>query len=467
MEYAFRVFAAIYNHQVVDDGRHQESKTFLYGGPVPDGSRAVRIPALYKPRPDVEPPPRPSIVRYADEDFCLFHGLDPETNEPDWLAEIFEWLSGGHERGISGRDSVGRVPESQMIFSRAGLLPSKPQAALHMAWLEHALRDSKEASALPKAPSPMPDADHLVVSSHDVDFYFTGRRSAFHRLFKNLAISMLVYKSWGYFHSNLAMILKALRGERVGDYLPGLMSRMEQSACRSTFFVVPVHGHRRDPNYALLKLAPRIQEARGRGFSVELHGSYSSVIENRELAPEVHALEQITGTKILGSRQHWLRFDRQETLFRTVEEAGLVFDSSLGFSGTVGFRNGACFAFPPYDFKQERPHNFLEIPLAIMDGSLVELSLTTGEPAQRLAEQVLNESRKRGWGGISILWHNPLEALSVPDETNQIFWSLLEKQKQFREKWVTTDEFLSLSLPRYHNAGLLRNVKVDSLSSIA
>jgi hypothetical protein len=72
----------------------------------------------------------------------------------------------------------------------------------------------------------------------------------------------------------------------------------------------------------------------------------------------------------------------------------------------------------------------------------------------------LSESRKYGWGGISILWHNPLEALSVPDEINEVFWKCAAQRQEFQERWVSSDEFLALSLQRYQNAGLLTEVKI-------
>jgi hypothetical protein len=460
--YAFRVFAAIYNYHVVDGEANQEARTLFYGNaPSLSGvSNGLQVPARYTPRTLNGPLASLSKIPFAGEDFYLFHGVDPSTGRADWFGEIFEWLSSSHERDIPVRDSVGRIPNPQMIFDRAGLPPWKPQAALQMAWLEHSLRNARSEEALPKAPSPVADANHLVVCSHDVDFYFTNRRNALVRLVKNLGISWLVYRSSSYLQSTFEMIGKLLAGNRVGEYLPSLMARMERHGARSTFFIVPVHGHRRDPNYTLAKLVPQIREALKKGFPVEIHGSYESIIENRTLLPDSEALQRATGKKALGSRQHWLRFDDHEKLFQAIEEAELLFDSSLGFPETVGFRNGACFAFPPYDFQNERPHNFLEIPLAIMDGSLVELSRSSGEAPQNLAQRVLGESRKRGWGGISVLWHNPVEALSVPKEINQIFWDCLEARNQFQEKWVSTDQFLSLCLPRYQNAGLLQNARL-------
>src|SRR5208282_3339499 len=99
-------------------------------------------------------------------------------------------------------------------------------------------------------------------------------------------------------------------------------------------------------------------------------------------------------------------------------------------------------------------YDFLEIPLAIMDGSLVEQSRATNQSPQVLTDRVLAESRNRGWGGISILWHNPIEALAVPESVNQVFWNCASSKDTFQEKWISTDDFFSLCLHRYREAGL-------------
>src|SRR5262249_52600111 len=170
---------------------------------------------------------------------------------------------------------------------------------------------------------------------------------------------------------------------------------------------------------------------------------------------EANLLSQKVGAAPRANRQHWLRFESQRTLFREVENAGMLADSSLGFPETTGFRNGASFAFPPYDFERERPHEFLEIPLALMDGGLEAESRMTGAQPQRIADEVLANSRTLGWGGISLLWHNPIEPLSVPQSINDVFWQCADKRHAIRESWLTFDQFLALALPRYRQAGLL------------
>lgn len=461
--YAFQVFAAIYGYRVVAS-RAPNAIRCIYGetSHASRESDVFQVPARYRLRAVSQPAHCAVKRRYAEEELCLFYGVDESTGNPDWLGEIFEWLSSSSEMRAARRDAVGRVPFSESVFSRHRLSPRKPYANLLMAWMQNALSGRSSVEELPQAPSPVPGVEHLVVSSHDLDFYYSDRTSVLLRLIKNLGISWSLYRSWSYFAANAAMLCKVLGGKRVGDYLPALLDAGKQYRFQSTLFVVARHGHRRDPDYDIRDTTPRLQEAAKRGFGVALHGSYSSVIEIGDLAPEIAALERAVGKSVRGGRQHWLRFDQPERLFECVERARLLFDSTLGFSDTAGFRNGASFAFPPYDFRNERPHNFLEIPLALMDGNIEADSRTSGEPGRAIAHEVLRESRKYGWGGIAALWHNPIEALSVPSEINQIFWDCVKSQEEFHEQWISAEQFLTSSLHRYQDAGLLKGVRLDA-----
>src|SRR5215813_9987211 len=243
MGYAFRVFAAIYGHRVVERGN--EALRCFYGRRQPKGSNVFHIPALYR----LEQGLRKSDFakhKYAAREFFLLHGIDAATGRPDWLAEIFLWLSSAYEDGISARDDIERIPYSETVFSRSGVSPFKPHAALLMAWMENALRCG-EREALVKAPSPMDGVEHFVVCSHDVDFYFTDRVSALVRMVKNLGIALSGYRSWSYFADNIRMMTQLPAGKRVGDYLPALVEAGSLHKFQSTVFAVARHGHRRDP----------------------------------------------------------------------------------------------------------------------------------------------------------------------------------------------------------------------------
>jgi hypothetical protein len=461
--YAFQVFAAIYDHPIADPRSGVASRCCFYGKTRPKLTHAnsFHIPALYRDIRFDREPRAFEKRRYSDVDLYLSFGTDALSKSPDWLGEIFLWLSSSYEMNISVRDSLGRIPYSETVFSRSGLSATQPHATLLMAWMENALFGEERGEALLKAPSPVSGVEHLVVCSHDIDFYFVGLPPALVRVIKNLAIALLS-PSWPYFLDSLKMIRQLLRGSPVGDYIPLLLESAQQCGFRSSFFVVPRRGHRRDPAYLLPQIAPRLWEAQRNGFSVELHGSYRSVIEDRSLAAEAQTLANHVREAPIGNRQHWLRFRSHQELFAEIANANMVADSTLGFPDMVGFRNGASFAFPPYDFAEEKPHRFLEVPLVLMDGSLEMASRSLHIPPQLLAEEVLEESRKRGWGGIAILWHNPMEPLSTTTEINKVFWNCTKKQNEHKEKWMSLREFLACSVARYQQAGLLEGMQVES-----
>jgi hypothetical protein len=460
--YALQVFAAIYNYRFVDGPIDVPALICAYGVAAEKCStETFCIPTRYKARPVGEAASQGIRSRFRGEELFLFHGIDEPAGLPDWPGEIFEWLTTSYELEASERDSVGRIPFSASVFARAKISPRKPYASILMAWLQSEIL-KREPGTAPAAPSVSPDADHLVVSSHDVDFYWVRSASAITRLAKNLGIAVKLYKSRQHLRDTASMLRDVLAGRRAGDYMPALLHAGERWNFRSTLFVVARHGHRRDPDYRLADLHQRLIEARESGFDVQLHGSYSSIVESGSLAAEAQELASVMGKPTLGGRQHWLRFDSHEKLFASIAAAGLVYDSTMGFSDTVGFRSGASFAFPPYNFENEAPFDFLEIPLVLMDGSLEAAARASGEVPVALANEVLLESRRWGWGGVSALWHNPIEPLSVPSAINDVFWRCVAQQDRHREKWISANDFMERSLNRYQNAGLLKGVRLDA-----
>jgi hypothetical protein len=453
MGYAFRVFAAIYGYEVVGRDRRGSSLLFFYGGHGRGNPR--HIPARYVLRGPRDPAPPPATSSYANEEIYLFHGRDEASGNPDWLAEIFQWLSATEELGIRVRDAVGRIPYAQSIFARHKISPLRPHVSLIMAWLQNFIAGQEGSENLPAAPSPLPGVKHLVVSSHDIDFYFAGRWGSLVRVVKNLGVAVLATRSYPFFKDSLRQLYRIARGERVGDFLPELLKRSHDDGFSSTFFVLVRRQHRRDANYTPQQIFHRLRDIPKSGSSIALHGSYRSIVENSDLDSEVGVLETQMGERPVGSRQHWLRFDEAEKLFANVDRAGLQYDSSWGWADQLGFRNGAAFAFPPYDFTREQAHDFLSIPLVIMDQGLQIARRESAERAANLAETVLEQSRRWGWGGVSVLWHNPVEPLSTCDDVNKIFWRQVRNKAQQQERWISAEEFMQISLGRYQAAGLL------------
>ena len=458
ISYAFRVFAAIHGHEVVDQDGGKRSLCCKYGGRGKQSGRSscFHIPSRYVLRRTQDPPPPAEPYSYAGEQCYLFYGRDEISGKPDWLGEIFEWLSSAAEMSATSRDSIGRIPYNQSFFGRHSISPVRPSASFLMSWFENSLTKLGGPEDLPPAPSPMPGASHLVVCSHDIDFYFVGRWGALLRFVKNMGIAVFVYRSQSFLRDNLRLLFELARGTRVGDFLPPLLKACRELGFSSTFFVLVRHQHRRDANYTLEQIVPRLREIPKSGSSIGLHSSYQGVVENGDWNSEVAALEAGIGERPLGGRQHWLRFDRHEKLFANIEQARFLYDSTLGFSDKVGFRNGASFAFPPYNFEREEPYGFLVIPLVVMDSALVLDALSCRGQAAKLAATVLQESRRWSWGGCALLWHNPIDPTGVPDKVNRIFWELAKARAQHQECWMSAEKFLTISRARYERAGLLK-----------
>ena len=94
-----------------------------------------------------------------------------------------------------------------------------------------------------------------------------------------------------------------------------------------------------------------------------------------------------------------------------------------------------------------------------MDGALQSAALSAKKRPQDIADRILVASRELGWGGVSVLWHNPMEPIQVPPEINQVFWNCAGQRGKYAEKWMSAEDFLASVLPRYHGAGLLQKVR--------
>lgn len=188
-------------------------------------------------------------------------------------------------------------------------------------------------------------------------------------------------------------------------------------------------------------------------MEIGLHGSYTSLDQPDGLEREMGVMWR-HGFNAAGGRQHWLRYT-MERLIPAVERAGMEYDSSIGWSTTLGFRAGACFAFPPYDFSREAPAGFLELPLIAMDQALRPGEGIDGEPSRKLAD-MLAWSRRLGWGGVSLLWHPVAFGTGwLPAEVGETFWRLAEEGTRCGDQWVKACDFVHRARSRFVQTGLL------------
>ena len=107
-----------------------------------------------------------------------------------------------------------------------------------------------------------------------------------------------------------------------------------------------------------------------------------------------------------GGRHHFLRW-QTPTSFRLWDDAGLSYDSTLGFAEAPGFRCGVCHPFRTFDLAARRELNLVERPLIVMDASL-QRHQYMGLSARKALDVILELRRatERMSGEFVILWHN-------------------------------------------------------------
>jgi hypothetical protein len=456
LEYAFRLFCAIYGHEpVIGDERYQSSDVTLTYTENAHPRNVVCLTNGYAVRPMYQPAPYPKPFVQNREKTVLFYSSSC-GREPDWLAEIFEWVSCADEYSVRQRDSVGRVPFAASYVGRHDLDTGRPYAAVAMAFLQGAITRRKPQCWL-KPQSPSPSAQHFLINTHDVDFLPGRRADSCYQLSKNALISLLLYKSAKVAAAQMKAAMAVILGARDPlDQIPFLADEERSQQATASYYFLCRKEHRRDSNYSINEsttVSLMHSLADSGQMEVGVHGSYRSMDQPDGLAAEFDQVRKL-GFHPIGGRQHWLRFTIPQ-LVQAVRRAGAAYDASIGWPDNPGYRAGACFAFPPYDFEQEAPAPFLEIPLVVMDRAALGSRSNHGAGPDAVLE-VLASSRRYGWGGISVLWHpTAFGGGQYPAELGDFFWNLLDSRGQRAETWSSAASFVGDVWQRYKDAGLL------------
>lgn len=195
--------------------------------------------------------------------------------------------------------------------------------------------------------------------------------------------------------------------------------QLEQSFdVNSTIFVLPEPAgetHYSDPPYRLTDkiqcdlssrtVASLLDDISSQGFEIGLHASWYSYSNSEYLKQEKRYLEDTLNENIESVRHHWLHFDPRITP-SVQHEAGLKFDSTLGFNRNVGFRRGTSYPWTLRDIESGTDTDVLEIPLIVQDNGLLRqsgLGLSNSLTLDYI--RLLTRRVKEVGGVLTLLWH--------------------------------------------------------------
>ncbi|MEO1623575.1 MAG: polysaccharide deacetylase family protein [Bacteroidota bacterium] len=220
---------------------------------------------------------------------------------------------------------------------------------------------------------PLPKRASVFRMSHDIDelvkfeAWWRIWRSSLGMIWRRQSPAKMIRLWQSYWRS---------RGDGVRDPYDtyGWMLKQEEDFQKVLYLHVGGQ-HKFDSPYSLDH--PQVQRirqlCRERAYIIGVHPSYEAAVDASLLAAEKTHLEEWLGKTVTYSRQHYLRFGWPETP-DILEAAGIEEDSSLGFAHRIGFRCGTAFPYHLYNFREERPYRFREVPMSLMDVSLFRQS---------------------------------------------------------------------------------------------
>lgn len=193
-----------------------------------------------------------------------------------------------------------------------------------------------------------------------------------------------------------------------------IMDLSDQHGLTSAFYFICGRTSNMDADYepehpAIRRLMRRIHE---RGHEIGLHPSYGTYQKPELIAQEARRLRAVLAEEKIqqneiGGRMHLLRWEQPTTL-RAWADAGMVYDSTLGYADRPGFRCGTCFEYPAFDPVAGRVLKLRVRPLVVMECSVIApryLGLGFGGEASKKINCLKNVCVSVG-GCFTLLWHN-------------------------------------------------------------
>ena len=327
----------------------------------------------------------------------------------DIFGSAFFMLSRYEEACPVERDAHDRFPASASVARNAGFL-ERPIVNEYLEVLWACL-----TRLFPKIERRR--RNYRAVISHDVDRMFTTRNAAWRTVLRN---------SIGDLTRRTDLVLAARRiyskfHSSQGDYryeptntFDFIMDCSEPRGIESAFYWIAQNGtHELDADYSLDMpwIRHLLKHISDRGHELGLHGSYNSYNRPGQIKAELDKLVTVSNSVGVnqaswGGRQHYLRWEAGST-WQNWDDAGLCYDSTLGYPESAGFRCGICYEYPAFNLLQRERLKLRERPLVAMEVSLLSdayMGLSSKQVLDRI--ELLANNCRRFAGDFTLLWHN-------------------------------------------------------------
>lgn len=153
-----------------------------------------------------------------------------------------------------------------------------------------------------------------------------------------------------------------------------------------------------------INIREMIREIASRGHEIGIHGTLESSEDPVAMSGSIGRLNDICEKPVSGIRQHYLKYHIPVTT-KIQQNSGIQYDASLGFAEQIGFRNSYALPFRLYDFENGQAFDIWQIPLNVMDVTLLGYMEIPVEEILEAIRPILAEVSRFG-AIIAMLWHN-------------------------------------------------------------
>jgi hypothetical protein len=246
-----------------------------------------------------------------------------------------------------------------------------------------------------------------IIPTHDIDEI--QRFSGFKKTLRTILEDIYYYRSIISFIYSIKFFLISLFNPHKDIYLQSIYKLIEISKkngfISEFYFMGADSGNNNDGYNCNSEILKKVySEIETNNMVIGLHGGYLTFNDFNVLYKEKQRLECAINKSIKHNRQHFLRFNIENT-FEVLEKSNIFFDTSLGYAEEEGFRCGTCHPYHPYNFKKDESYKIIERPLIVMDVTLSSYKSYNEKEALDSIQQ-LYERCKVVEGDFIILWHN-------------------------------------------------------------
>jgi hypothetical protein len=354
----------------------------------------IRKSWMYEPSGGLQGVVPEFIVPFAAERDCggpLFQAINRDRVEcsVDLLLSVLLMLSRWEESIATDHDSHGRFASKQSIAFKEGFL-ERPVVDEYGLAFEQALKflhpgwNLAERTLRAKVSH---DADHVGIPYQGKNVLRHIAHRDAHNAWREI---------WGWLPEREPVDLGAVRE---------IVSVTREHKLDSAVYWMASPPSVRDSGYdpRHRKIRRVIDWLREQGVECGVQPGYSTFRSPERLRREVNVLRDILGEGPLGGRQHYLRWCLDTWIHW--EMCGLAYDSTLSYADHIGFRAGTCIPYKPWLLSLNRTANLLEIPLLVMDRTLLGYMSLTEEQSVDAVRRCVERCRAVG-GVFTMVWHN-------------------------------------------------------------